>query len=144
VFNSSSIGLSNYEVSGAASTTLTLASSQLSPNSAVQLKGSAPLTSFPSPFTLVAGTSGIVMVSASLSPNSAIPSGVLIGNVSATFLYGANSTPTLGPLSPGLTYTQPTVSVTLTVANISGSSVSGFSFVVVAQAILLGAVISGG
>jgi hypothetical protein len=142
VFNSQSIGLRYYAVSGAFSGTLALSCPTVATEGEQQVVGSVPLSTFPSPFTLVAGTSGFVIVTSTLAPNVLLPPGVLVGNVSALFLYGANSTPTTGPLTPGVTYTQPTVSVTLTVANIGPASIAGFTFSVVVQAILLGAVVS--
>ena len=142
VFNSTSVGLTSYQVSGAFSGTLTLNCPAVAVNKSVQVTGKISLVTFPSPFTLVAGTNGMVQVSSSLSPNSVLPAGAHIGNVSSTFLYGANSTPTTGPLVAGLTYTQPAVSVTLTVANLGSKSIAAFSFVFVVQATLLGAVIS--
>jgi hypothetical protein len=64
---------------------------------------------------------------------------VLVLNVSSAFVYGVNSSPTTGSLSPGIIYTLPAIYVILTVMSL-GVGVPAFTFNMVVQAILLGAV----
>ncbi len=142
VFSSNSFGLTNYNVAGGFSGTVSLSCPRLNANNSGTATNSINLTTFPSPFTLVAGTSGLVLITATLLPDESLPENIVIGNVSAVFVYGANSTATTGPLQAGLIYTQPAVSVRITVANVGAINTATFTSTFSVTAILLGAVVS--
>ncbi len=138
IFNTQSVGLRTYNIAGAYSGLTTLNAPALASNTTETVTTKVTLTTFPLTFVLSPNTTGNVIVTAALTPNNNLPVGVVISNIAAGFVYGPNSSITT-TLSPGIRYTQPAIYATIGVLNL-GAGAGAFSFTIVLQALLIGAV----